>query len=134
MKEFYGPRQRPDMAIHKFIKAILNGDEIAVFGDGTQTRDFTFMDDVTEANILAANSEIEGEVFNVGGGSRISVNELIGIMEDITGKKVGVKYIEKQKGDVRDTWADVSKAKKVLGWMSMINIYNGLKKYIKWRK
>ena len=70
------------MAIHKFVKAIFNGDEIAVFGDGTQTRDFTFVDDVVEANILAAANGIKGEVFNVGGGSRISVNELIKKIEE----------------------------------------------------
>jgi nucleoside-diphosphate-sugar epimerase len=65
----YGPRQRPDMAIHKFVKAILKGEEITVFGDGTQTRDFTFVDDAVEATILAANNNVVGEVFNVGSGS-----------------------------------------------------------------
>ena len=129
----YGPRQRPDMAIHKFVRAILNGDEIAVFGDGTQTRDFTYVDDAVEANILAANNDVVGEVFNVGGGSRIRVNELIGMMENIIGKKAKVKYIEKQKGDVRDTLADVSKAKEKLRWKPKANIEEGLKKYINWK-
>ena len=129
----YGPRQRPDMAIHKFVRAILRGDEINVFGDGTQTRDFTYVDDAVEANILAANNDVVGEVFNVGGGSRISVNELIGMMENIIGKKAKVKYIEKQKGDVRDTWADVSKAKEKLRWKPKANIEEGLKKYINWK-
>jgi nucleoside-diphosphate-sugar epimerase len=77
----YGPRQRPDMAIHKFVKAILNDEEIAVFGDGSQTRDFTYVDDAVEANIFAANNDIVGEVFNVGGGSKISVHKLIGEIE-----------------------------------------------------
>jgi UDP-glucose 4-epimerase len=128
----YGPRQRPDMAIHKFVKAILNNEEIIVYGDGEQTRDFTYVDDAVEANILTANREIEGEVFNVGGGSRISVNELIGIMERAIGRRAKVKYTEKQKGDVRDTWADVSKAEKVLGWMPKTKIEEGLEKYITW--
>ena len=129
----YGPRQRPDMAIHKFVRAILNGDEIAVFGDGTQTRDFTYVDDAVEANILAANNDVVGEVFNVGGGSRIRVNELIGMMENIIGKKAKVKYIEKQKGDVRDTWADVSEAREKMRWKPRANIEEGLKKYINWK-
>jgi len=129
----YGPRQRPDMAIHKFVKAIFKGEEITIFGDGTQTRDFTYVDDAVEANILAANNDVVGEVFNVGGGSRISVNELIGMMENIIGKKAKVKYIEKQKGDVRDTWADVSKAKEKLRWKPKANIEEGLKKYINWK-
>jgi len=130
----YGPRQRPDMAIHKFVKAIFNGDEITVFGDGTQTRDFTFVDDVVEATILAAESNSVGEVFNIGGGSRVSVNDLIEMMEDIIGKKAKVKYIEKQKGDVRDTLADVSKASELLHWAPRVDINAGLKSFIEWFK
>jgi len=129
----YGPRQRPDMAIHKFVRAILNENEITVFGDGTQTRDFTYVDDAVEANTLAAESDSIGEVFNIGGGSRISVNELVKIIGDIIGKKANIKYVEKQKGDVRDTLADVSAAKKELGWMPKANIEEGLKKYINWK-
>jgi len=110
----YGLKQRPDMAI-QFVKAIFKGDEVVIFGDGTQTRDFTYVNDAVEATILAADNNLVGEVFNVGGGSRISVNELIELMDNIIGKKAKVKYIEKQKGDVRDTLADVSKAKKELG-------------------
>ncbi len=130
----YGPRQRPDMAIHKFVKAILNGDEITVFGDGTQTRDFTFVDDMTEANIMAANNEIEGEVFNVGGGSRISVNKLIELLEKITEKNAQIKYIEKQKGDVRDTLADTSKTSNELNWKPEVKIEEGAKRFVKWYK
>ena len=128
----YGPRQRPDMAIHKFVKAIYKGDEITVFGDGTQTRDFTFVNDAVEANILAAKSDSEGEVVNIGGGSRISVNELIGIMERVIGSGAKVTFIEKQKGDVKDTLADTSKAKELLGWNPIVNIDEGLKRYIRW--
>ena len=128
----YGPRQRPDMAIHNFVRAIFKGDEITVFGDGTQTRDFTYVDDAVEANILAAENDLVGEIFNVGGGSRISVNELIGMMENIIGKKAKVKYIEKQKGDVQDTWADVSKAEAKLNWNPRVNINKGLKRFMEW--
>ncbi len=128
----YGPRQRPDMAIHKFVKAIFNDEEITVYGDGTQTRDFTYIDDITEANILAANSEIEGEVFNVGGGSRISVNKLINEIEKIVGNKARVKYVEKQKGDVRNTWADVSKAEAILNWKPKVKIKEGIKRFTEW--
>ncbi|MDI6886846.1 MAG: GDP-mannose 4,6-dehydratase, partial [archaeon] len=125
---------RPDMAIHKFVKVILNDEEITVYGDGTQTRDFTYVDDAVEATILAAENDLTGEVFNIGGGSRISVSDLIQIIENILGKKARVKYIEKQKGDVKDTLANVSKAKKDLGWKPMINIYKGLERDIKWYK
>lgn len=128
----YGPRQRPDMAIHKFINAISNGTEIAVFGDGTQTRDFTFIDDVIEANILAADTDLVGEVFNIGGGSRISVIELIEKIEELTGKKAKLNYKGKQKGDVRDTWADVSKAEEMLNWKPQIDINEGLRLSVAW--
>ena len=130
----YGPRQRPDMGIHKFVKAIFKGDEITVFGDGTQTRDFTYVDDVVEANILAAESNSVGETFNIGGGSRISVNDLIKIIARTIGKKANIKYVEKQKGDVRDTLADVIKAKKELGWKPKVEIEEGLKRFVDWWK
>jgi UDP-glucose 4-epimerase len=120
------------MAIHKFVKAILKGEVITVFGDGKQTRDFTFVDDAVEANILAAEYDIVGEGFNIGGGSRISVNDLIRIMENIIGKKAKIKYIEKQKGDVRDTLADVYKAKVALQWEPHVTITHGLIHFVEW--
>ena len=128
----YGPRQRPDMAIHKFVRAIINEEEIAVFGDGTQTRDFTYVDDAVEVNILAAHNDVAGEVFNVGGGSRISVNGLIEIIEEKVGKEAKIKYIENQKGDVSDTLADVNKARAMLNWRPKIDIHRGLSNYIMW--
>jgi len=127
----YGPRQRPDMAIHLFVRAILNREEITVYGDGNQTRDFTFVDDVVEANLLAAMSSSQGEVFNVGGGTRISVNELIKIMENVTGRRAVVKYIEKQKGDVKDTLADADKIGK-LGWKPKVGIDEGIRRFVEW--
>ena len=130
----YGPRQRPDMAIHKFVNAILNDEEITVYGKGTQTRDFTYVEDAVEANILSARGNVVGEVFNIGGGSRIHVNELIEKIEELVDKKADIKYIEKQKGDVRDTWADVSKAKEILHWVPKVNINSGLERFIEWYK
>lgn len=128
----YGPRQRPDMAINKFVRSISGGDEITVFGDGGQTRDFTYVDDVVTANILARDFSKGGEVFNIGGGSTISVNGLIGCLEDIMGKKARVKYANKQKGDVADTLADNSKARRLLSWEPRTDIRSGLKKYVDW--
>ena len=128
----YGPRQRPDMAIHRFVRAVLNGEEITVYGDGEQTRDFTYVSDVIEANLLAASNDLVGEVFNVGGGSRISVKELIKKIEKITGKKAKLEYIEKQRGDVKDTLADTSKAREVLHWKPRVRIEEGLERYISW--
>lgn len=130
----YGPRQRPDMAINRFVTSILNGEEITVYGDGNQTRDFTFVDDVLEANILSAKSDLEGEIFNVGGGSRIVLNELIHEIEKIASIEARINYQEKQKGDVKDTMADLTKVHKILKWKPKTDISSGLKEYVNWIK
>jgi len=126
----YGPRQRPDMAFHKFIKAMLKGDEIVVYGDGNQTRDFTFVDDVVEANILAMDADVVGEVFNIGGGSRVSVNQTIEMLKEIIDSNVEIKYIKAQKGDVRHTAADISKARESLGYEPKVRLMDGLCKEV----
>ena len=128
----YGPRQRPDMAIYNFVKAIFNGERLSVFGDGSQSRDFTYIDDVIEGTLLAADSNIVGEVINIGGGSRISINKVLKLIENITKKEAKVRYLERQRGDVRDTWADVSKAEAMLHWRPRVDISNGLKRFVEW--
>ena len=126
----YGPRQRPDMAIHRFVQAVLSGQQITVYGGGEQTRDFTYVDDVVEATLLAANGDLVGEAINIGGGDRISVNELIKKIEKITGEKAKLEYVEGQKGDVKDTLADISKAREVLNWQPSVIIQEGLEGYV----
>jgi len=128
----YGPRQRPDMAIHKFVQGIWQGEEITVYGDGEQTRDFTYVAEVVGANILAASSQGVGEVFNIGAGRRVSVNELIKQIEQVTGRKARLKYTEGQKGDVLNTLADINKAKKILNWAPKVKLDAGLGQYIAW--
>lgn len=128
----YGPRQRPDMGINKFVNAVLKDDAITIYGDGHQTRDFTYIDDAVEANILAATSGVSGEAINIGGGNRISVVDLIRAIEEATGKAALLQYIEEQKGDVRDTRADATKAERVLGWRARVKIRDGLERYIGW--
>lgn len=128
----FGPRQRPDMAIFKFVNRIFNDKEITVYGNGLQTRDFTYVADVVEANVLAATGDVVGEVFNIGGGNSITVNELIKQIEIIVGKKAKVKYIDTQKGDMKNTKSDVTKARKLLNWKAETDIVEGLDKYIEW--
>ncbi len=128
----YGPRQRPDMGINKFVNAILHGQTITIYGDGRQTRDFTYIDDIVEANVLAAIGGVCGEAFNVGGGNRISVKDLINAIERATGKSATLVYVEEQKGDVQDTWADAQKAEDLLGWKAKIGIAAGLNRYVEW--
>jgi nucleoside-diphosphate-sugar epimerase len=128
----YGPRQRPDMAFNKFIRAILNDEEITIYGDGEQTRDFTYIDDIIDANISAMDAQVIGHVFNIGGGSRITVNDTIRIIEKVTGKQAKIKYIEKQKGDVRHTGADISKAAKSLGYKPACDLEMGIANEVNW--
>ena len=128
----YGPRQRPDMGINKFVRAVLGNEAITVYGDGTQTRDFTYIDDIVEANVLAAGSDVRGEAFNIGGGNRISVNDLIGAIGEVAGKDASVEHSAEQKGDVKDTWADTRKAEELLGWHARTGITAGLKRYVDW--
>jgi nucleoside-diphosphate-sugar epimerase len=130
----YGPRQRPDMAFHKFIKALLRDEEIEIYGDGNQTRDFTYISDAIDANLLAMNSSRDKGIFNIGGGSMVTVNETIRILEELTAKKARLRYIPKQKGDMRHTYADTSQAREKLGYAPRVTLKEGLKKEIEWVK
>lgn len=129
----YGPRQRPDMAFHRFIRALLEGGVIRLFGDGNQSRDFTFVDDVVAATIAAITTpEATGQVFNVGGGSRVSVNQVIAMLEEITGKRAQMEHQEVAKGDVRDTEADCAKAREILGYAPQVSLAQGLAAEARW--
>lgn len=123
----YGPRQRPDMGLHKFISAALKGEEIVVFGDGHQTRDFTYVADVIAANMKCLHLEKAGMNMNIGGGARVTVNEVLGLIQDIAGKSVRITYSEKAKGDVLDTLADISQARKLIGYEPKVGIREGIK-------
>ncbi len=128
----FGPRQRPDMAFSRFITAALGGGEIEIYGDGKQTRDFTFVLDAVEANVLASRYKGDGEIFNIGGGSRSSVLEVIEIIRRETGGDPPVRFMERARGDVLDTWADTSKAARELGFKATIGLEEGLKREVEW--
>ncbi len=129
----YGPRQRPDMAFHKFLKAVIADEAIPIYGDGRQTRDFTFISDAVTANLLAATVPAAvGEVFNVGGGSRVVLADVLDTMEKIVGRPIRRNHVEKAMGDARDTAADVSKANKLLGYQPQVSLSEGLKKEWQW--
>ncbi|RAP22354.1 UDP-glucose 4-epimerase [Brevibacillus laterosporus] len=122
----FGPRQRPDMAFHQFIYCILQERPIVIFGDGEQSRDFTFIDDVVVANFLAMQSEYVGEVFNIGGVSRLSINKVIRIAEKYTGKKAKFQHFPEQSGDPKHTWADITKAKNMLHYNPQFDLEKGI--------
>jgi UDP-glucose 4-epimerase len=128
----YGPRQRPDMAFHRFLKAAQEATPLRVFGDGEQTRDFTFVADVVAATRAAADSGRPGCVYNVGGGERISVNAVLKKIEAVTGRRLEVLREEAQKGDMRDTFADTSAARRDLGFRSTVSLDDGLAREWDW--
>jgi UDP-glucuronate 4-epimerase len=129
----YGPRQRPDMAFNIFCRAALNHEPITVFGDGNQTRDFTFVGDVVNATRLAADApELGARVFNVGGGSHITLRTALELIERFAGRKVDVSYGSREAGDVRDTLADVNRSREVLGFESGVSFADGLLAEFEW--
>ncbi|MDZ8078657.1 MAG: NAD-dependent epimerase/dehydratase family protein [Nostoc sp. DcaGUA01] len=131
----YGPRQRPDMAFHKFFKSILQDEAIPIYGDGQQTREFTFVSDIIAANLAAAIAPAAvGEIFNIGGGSRVVLAEVLDTIEQIVGKPIKRNYIEKAMGDARHTAADISKAQKILGYQPQVSLTEGLTKEWEWIK
>jgi len=129
----YGPRGRPDMAIRKFFNKIIQNQPIKIYGDGDQLRDFTYISDIVSGLLLAGEKKTSsGEVFNLGCSSPISVNQLIEKMYSIVNKPKNIDYIEKQKGDVDITHADIKKAKKMIDYQPQINIDEGLQKTYDW--
>lgn len=122
----YGPRQRPDMGFHKFLRATLQGQPISVFGDGEQTRDFTFVHDAVEANVAAALRGVPGRVYNIGGGSRVSVNHVLQMIARVSGRQPIVSANPAQKGDMQHTYADTSLARADLGFVPKVSLEEGL--------
>ena len=128
----YGPRQRPDMAFQRFLTAARDGAPITLYGDGEQTRDFTFVGDIVAANMAAARKGRPGGVYNIGGGSRVSMNEVLALIEKVTGKKVAVRREPEQKGDMRHTYADTSAARRDLDFNPQVTLENGLAQQYRW--
>jgi len=128
----YGPRQRPDMAFHRFLKAARDRQPVTVYGDGTQTRDFTYVADIVAAVRAAALSGRPGCVYNVGGGERVALNEVLRLIESVTGERLQIQRQEPQKGDMKDTFADTSAARRDLGFRSTVALAEGLAREWQW--
>jgi UDP-glucuronate 4-epimerase len=128
----YGPRQRPDLAIHKFAQLIEQGKPIPVYGDGSMMRDFTYIDDIIDGTVAAMNKCTGFSIYNLGESRPISVNDLIAEIEKALGKKAVKKYLPPQPGDVERTFADVTKAINELGYKPNTTIQAGLAKFVEW--
>ena len=130
----YGPWSRPDMAITQFVKRIDAGESIKVYDHGGIKRDFTYIDDIIDGVEAAINKDLNYELINLGSGKPVSLKELVEIIENNLGKKAKIEYTPKQPGDLDETLADISKAKKLLDYNSKYDIEEGIKKYINWYK
>lgn len=128
----YGPRQRPDMAFHRFLKGAMTGTPVRVFGNGEQTRDFTYVSDIVSANLLAARYTGDETVFNIGGGSRASVNRALDIIGGYADGDFDVQYQDTEKGDVKHTYADTTRARTELGFEPGFTLEEGLDREATW--
>jgi len=128
----YGPRQRPDMGFNRFFSAILNGKPLIQFGDGLQTRDFTYVADAARATADAAVRGVPGRVYNIGGGSRVSLKEVFDLLGRVSGRTVTIDQQDSQKGDMRDTYADTTRAKADLGFAPTVTLEEGLRQMWRW--
>lgn len=128
----YGPRGRPEMAAYLFSQGIDQGKEIQVFGDGTTERDYTYVADIVEGIIACLGKDFGFEIINLGNSSPISLKKFVSVAEKVVGKKAIIKRLPMQNGDVTRTYADISKAKKLIGYSPQTNIEKGMKKVFEW--
>jgi len=128
----YGPRQRPDLAIHKFAKRIIAGQPIEVFGDGSTARDYTYISDIIDGIMACTDLEFGYEIFNLGGSQPVTLSRLIELLETGLGKRAIIKSLPEQPGDVPRTWADVSKAGRLLGYAPKVGNEDGIGRFIEW--
>lgn len=130
----YGPWARPDMALFKFTKAILNDEEVEVYNFGEMSRDFTYINDIVSGVISAIKNNYGFRIINLGSGNPRKLMDFIKIIEQSTGKKAKIKYLPLQKGDLLETFADISRAKKELSWAPKTSLEVGIKNFIDWYK
>ncbi|MBI2187588.1 MAG: NAD-dependent epimerase/dehydratase family protein [Acidobacteria bacterium] len=128
----YGPRQRPDMGFSRFFSAVARDQPVPVFGDGRQTRDFTFVADAVSATVAAATRGKPGGVYNIGGGSRVQLLDVFELIRQVTGRPLRVERLEPQRGDMRDTYADTTRARADLGFAPGVTLEQGLRAQYEW--
>ncbi len=130
----YGPRQRPEMAIHKFTKLIDRGESIPVYGDGSTQRDYTYIDDLIDGILGVIRYHKGYGIYNLGESQTTSLEELIGLIEEALAKKAKIERLDHQPGDVSQTYADIAKARQLLGYHPKVNIKEGIKRFVEWYK
>jgi len=130
----YGPRQRPEMAIHRFAKLMLIGEMVSMFGDGTSARDYTFIDDIVDGIIAAVERPFLFEIINLGSGRTVQLTEMVNTLSGVLGIEPRIDRLPEQLGDVPLTHADVSKAKELLGYEARTGFQEGIPRFVEWMK
>lgn len=130
----YGPRQRPGMAVHKFTHLISQGKEIDIFGDGSSKRDYTYISDIIDGIMQVLGRGFDFEVFNLGSSKMVELRKLVSLIEDSLGKKAKMRYLPEQAGDLPLTYADISKARRMLGYNPQVKIEEGIERFTSWYK
>ena len=130
----YGPRQRPEMAIHKFTRLIDQGEKIPIYGGGSSRRDYTYIDDLIDGILAVIHHPRGFEIYNLGESQTTTLKGLIQLIEKAMGKKANVEMLEPQPGDVSVTYADISKAKRMLGYQPKVRMEEGIKRFVEWYK
>lgn len=128
----YGPRQRPEMAVHRFTRLIDKGKEIEMYGDGTSRRDYTYISDIVDGIIATLGKKFGYEIINLGDSRTVELRYLIKLIEENLGKKAKIKQFPNQPGDVPVTYADISKAKRLLSYNPEVSIEEGIKRFVQW--
>lgn len=128
----YGPRQRPDLAIHRFTRLMREGRPLTVFGPGTSYRDYTYVDDVVDGIVASLSLESDFEVVNLGSGRPIRLGELVAALQEAVGTQAERRELPAQEGDLEGTWADIGKAKRLLGYEPRWEIDRGLREFVRW--
>jgi len=128
----YGPRQRPDMGFHRFFAAVMAGQPVPQFGDGRQTRDFTYVADAVTATVAAATRGRPGGVYNIGGGARVELLDVFELIRRVTRRSVRAERVEAQRGDMRDTYADTTRARADFGFAPTVTLEQGLRAQFDW--
>jgi UDP-glucuronate 4-epimerase len=130
----YGPRQRPDLAIHKFTRFILEGKPLPFYGDGNTARDYTYIDDIIQGIMRAVDNLNGFDVINLGESNTVTLSKLVSVLEEEIGKKAILDKLPMQPGDVEKTYADISKAKQLIGYNPTFSFENGIKEFVRWYK
>lgn len=130
----YGPKQRPDLAISKFVNLIMNNKPIPLYGDGSTMRDYTYIDDIVDGIVQAIGyNKTKYEIINLGGGSPVTLNKMVEVIEEVLSKKAQINHLPMQAGDVEKTVSDIAKAKKLLNYEPKISFHDGIKKFVEWK-